>query len=432
MLYEIYKKRIKKIQSHLKEGETLLLFAANHLIRNRDVEYKFRQDSDFFYLTGITEPDGILVLKREYSGLFVLPKDKEKEIWTGIRIGKKEAKKLLDLNESYDTTEWNDKSVELLTNTFTLFHFFGKDKERDSGLIAVCDHLNKRSRIGQYGPHRIEIPDFLHEMRLIKSKEEIDAIKESAEITKDGHLALFKETKPGMFEYELEAILEREYLRQGAWGGGYGHIVASGANATILHYTFNNAKIKKGDLILIDSGAEKNYYTADVTRVYPADKKFTPAQRDIYEVVLDAQKRAIKNTIAGKQFVAVHEETVRDLCIGLKYLKLIKGSVDSVMEKGDYRKFYMHRTGHWLGMDVHDVGKYFEKGESRKLVDGMVTTVEPGLYFDPTDKSIPKHFRGIGIRIEDDILVNGKNPINLTSSIPKEVEEIEAIRESAF
>jgi Xaa-Pro aminopeptidase len=432
MAYDIYKKRIQKIQARLKEGETLVLFAASHLIRNRDVEYKFRQDSDYFYLTGITEPDGILVLKKNYAALFVLPKDKEKEIWTGIRIGKKEAKKRLDLDEAFDSTEWNDKSVELLTNTYTLFYFFGKDKDRDSGIIALCDHLNKRSRIGQYGPHRIEIPDFLHEMRMIKSKEEIEAIEESVRITHAGHMALLKETKPGMFEYELEAILEREYLSQGAWGGGYGHIVASGHNATILHYTFNNIKIKKGDLLLIDSGAEKNYYTADVTRVYPADKKFTPAQRDVYEVVLDAQKRAIANTIAGKQFLAVHEETVRDLCIGLKYLKLIKGSVESVMKKGDYRKFYMHKTGHWLGMDVHDVGKYFENGQSRKLVNGMVTTVEPGLYFDPNDLTIPKHFRGIGIRIEDDILVNGKNPINLTSSIPKEVEEIEAIRENAF
>lgn len=432
MAYEIYKKRIAKVQSHLKEEETLLVYAANHLIRNRDVEYKFRQDSDYFYLTGLTEPDGILVLKKDYSGLFVLPKDKEKEIWTGIRIGKKDAKKFLNLTETFDTTEWNDKSVELLTNTFTLFHFFGKDKERDSGLIAVCDHLNKRSRIGQYGPHRIEIPDFLHEMRMIKSKEEIEIIKEAVRITHNGHLALFKETKPGMYEYELEAILEREYLKEGAWGGGYGHIVASGANATILHYTFNNAKIKKGDLLLIDSGAEKNCYTADVTRVYPADKKFTPAQRDVYEVVLDAQKRAIANTVVGKQFLSIHEETVRDLCIGLKYLKLFKGSIDSVMEKGEYRKFYMHKTGHWLGMDVHDVGKYFQNGKSRKLVNGMVTTVEPGLYFDPSDSTIPKHFRGIGIRIEDDILVNGKTPINLTSSIPKEAEEIEAIRETAF
>ena len=432
MAYEIYKKRIAKVQSHLKEGETLLVYAANHLIRNRDVEYKFRQDSDYFYLTGLTEPDGILVLKKDYSGLFVLPKDKEKEIWTGIRVGKKDAKKFLNVTETFDTTEWNDKSVELLTNTFTLFHFFGKDKDRDSGLIAVCDHLNKRSRIGQYGPHRIEIPDFLHEMRMIKSKEEIQAIQESARITHNGHMALFSETKPGMYEYELEAILEREYLKEGAWGGGYGHIVASGANATILHYTFNNAKIKKGDLLLIDSGAEKNCYTADVTRVYPADKKFTPAQRDVYEVVLDAQKRAIANTVVGKQFLSIHEETVRDLCIGLKYLKLFKGSIDSVMEKGEYRKFYMHKTGHWLGMDVHDVGKYFQNGKSRKLVNGMVTTVEPGLYFDPSDSTIPKHFRGIGIRIEDDILVNGKTPINLTSSIPKEAEEIEAIRETAF
>ena len=373
-----------------------------------------------------------MVLKKDYSGLFVLPKDKEKEIWTGIRVGKKDAKKFLNVTETFDTTEWNDKSVELLTNTFTLFHFFGKDKDRDSGLIAVCDHLNKRSRIGQYGPHRIEIPDFLHEMRMIKSKEEIQAIQESARITHNGHMALFSETKPGMYEYELEAILEREYLKEGAWGGGYGHIVASGANATILHYTFNNAKIKKGDLLLIDSGAEKNCYTADVTRVYPADKKFTPAQRDVYEVVLDAQKRAIANTVVGKPFLSIHEETVRDLCIGLKYLKLIKGSIDSVMEKGEYRKFYMHKTGHWLGMDVHDVGKYFQNGKSRKLVNGMVTTVEPGLYFDPSDSTIPKHFRGIGIRIEDDILVNGKTPINLTSSIPKEAEEIEAIRETAF
>jgi Xaa-Pro aminopeptidase len=217
MEYEIYKKRIKKVQSQLKDGETLLLFAATHLIRNRDVEYKFRQDSDFFYLTGITEPDGILVLKNNYSSLFVLPKDKEKEIWTGIRIGKKEAKRILSLDESFETTQWNDKSVELLTNTFTLFHFFGKDKERDSGIIAVCDHLNKRSRIGQYGPHRIEIPDFLHEMRMIKSKEEIQSIQDSVSITMEGHLALFRETKPGMYEYELEAILEREYLKRGGF-----------------------------------------------------------------------------------------------------------------------------------------------------------------------------------------------------------------------
>lgn len=428
MANEIYKKRIKKVQSILKEGETLLLFAANHLIRNRDVEYKFRQNSDYFYLTGFTEPDGILVLKKNYSGLFVLPKDKEKEIWTGIRIGKKEAKKLLSLDETFDATEWNDKCIELLTNSDTLYHFFGKDKVRDTDLITVCEHLNKRSRIGEYGPTKIQIPEFLHEMRMIKSKEEIDAILESAKITEKGHIALMLETRPNMYEYELEAILEREYLRHGAWGGGYGHIVAAGVNATILHYTFNNAKIKKGDLILVDSGAEKNCYTADVTRVYPADKKFTSPQKDVYEIVLNAQKKAIHNTVEGKQFLAIHEETVRDLIIGLKSLKLLKGSVDKIFEKGEYRKFYMHKTGHFLGMDVHDVGRYFEKGESRKLVNGMMTTVEPGLYFDPTDKSIPKHFRGIGIRIEDDILVQGKTPINLTASIPKEVSEIEAIR----
>jgi Xaa-Pro aminopeptidase len=424
----LYIQRIALVQKKLKENEALLLFANHHQIRNRDVEYKFRQDSDFFYLTGINEPEAILFLTKKSSCAFVLPKDKEREIWTGVRLGKTAVKKFLNLTESFDTTEWKSQSLQLLKNIESLFYFYGKNSERDTEIFSLAESLNSRSRLGDFGPTQIKIPTFLHEMRLFKSKEEIEILEESARITALGHISLFSETKIGMYEYELEAILEREYLKAGAWGGGYGHIVASGKNATVLHYTFNNKKILKDELILVDSGAEKGNYTADVTRVYPSGKKFTSAQRSVYEIVLEAQKKAIASMIVGNEFLNVHISTVYNLIDGLKTLKLLKGSRDEIFEKEKYKKFYMHKTGHWLGMDVHDVGNYYIQGKSRKLETGMVATVEPGLYFDPTDKTIPKEFRGIGIRIEDDILVNGKNPINLTKAIPKEISEIESYR----
>ncbi|NUM42802.1 MAG: aminopeptidase P N-terminal domain-containing protein, partial [Leptospiraceae bacterium] len=398
-------------------------------IRNKDVEYKFRQDSDFYYLTGIEEPDAILILKNNYSAIFALPKNKEKEIWTGIRLGKEKIKQFLQLTESFDLQDWGSQKERLFTNEEKIFYFFGKDKERDNEILTLCDTLNKKLRDGNYGPEKIEFPSFLHEMRLIKSKEEIDCIRESIRITKLGHLELMKKAKYGMIEFELEAILESEYIRQGAWGGGYGHIVASGKNATILHYTKNNSVIQKNDLILVDSGAEKNYYTADVTRVFPAGKKFTTPQKEIYSLVLIAQKEAISLVTKNRRFSEIHEKTVYALCEGLKDLNLLKGSISQIIETESYKKFFMHKTGHWLGLDVHDVGKYYIDGKSRRLEDGQVTTIEPGLYFDASDNSIPKHFRGIGIRIEDDILVNGKNPINLTKEIPKEIEEIEDLRE---
>ncbi|MCB1193192.1 MAG: aminopeptidase P N-terminal domain-containing protein [Leptospiraceae bacterium] len=430
MNYDLHQKRIKQVMNLLQEGETLLLFAATYQIRNRDVEYKFRQDSDFFYLTGFNEPNAILVLKSDYSAMFVLPKDKEKETWTGIRVGKSKTKKLLNLHQSFDLTEWDSKKEELLTNQHTLYYFFGNNQNRDTEILNLCSALGKKLRDGKFGPERIEQPSFLHEMRMIKSPEEIEQIKISTEITKHGHISLMKKAAAGIYEYELESILENEYLSRGAWGGGYGHIVAGGKNATILHYTTNNCKLKKGDLVLVDSGAEKDYYTADVTRVFPVDKKFTEVQKEVYEVVLQAQKKAISLVTEGRKYWDVHKETVRELSSSLKSLKLLKGSLDSIIKGEKYKKFYMHKTGHWLGMDVHDAGKYYDrKGESRILENGQVLTIEPGLYFDPSDTSIPKHFRGIGIRIEDDILVNFKQPINLTESIPKEIKDIEAIRE---
>jgi Xaa-Pro aminopeptidase len=335
---------------------------------------------------------------------------------------------LLDLNESYDLSEWDTKKYELLTNIETLFYFFGKNQERDREILGVCDTLHKKLREGKFGPSRIELPEFLHEERRIKSPEEIEFLKEAVRISVAGHIKAITKTKPGMFEYELEAILEREYLKNGAFGGGYGHIVASGPNATVLHYTENNRVIQKNELILIDSGAEKDYYTADITRTYPSGKKFTEPQREIYELVLLSQKNAISLTTEGTPFQEIHLATVKFLSMGLKELKLLDGSIDEIIEKETFKKYYMHRTGHFLGMDVHDVGKYFRNGISRPLENGQVTTVEPGLYFDPTDFTIPEKYRGIGIRIEDDVVVNGKNPIVLTELAPKEIEDLENLR----
>ncbi|EMO61983.1 aminopeptidase P family protein [Leptospira borgpetersenii] len=426
MTHALYRERIAEVQKKLKDGEVLIVFAASHLIRNRDVDYKFRQDSDYYYLTGLDESDGIIILKNSYKSIFVLPKDKEKEIWTGIRVGKERAKELLRLDESFDTTEWESKLDEILLNQHTLYHFFGKNLVRDTRLIEWIYSLNQRSREGKFGPRRIESPDFLHWMRMFKSPMEIDALRESARITALGHERLMRESRPGMYEYELEAILESEYLKHGAWGGGYGHIVAGGKNATILHYTSNNCKLNDGELVLVDSGAEKGYYTADVTRNFPVGKKFSSEQKAVYEVVLKAQKEAVSNTKEGVEFVAIHEQAVRTLVEGLKDLGLLRGSTDSVLEQGTFKKYYMHRTSHYLGMDVHDVGTYYQNGASKKLESGQVITIEPGLYFDPNDLEIPEKFRGIGVRIEDDVLVRGSNPLNLTSMIPKEIDEIES------
>ena len=423
-----YTARIKKVQSFLKEGELLLLFGAGMQTRNSDVEYKFRQDSDFYYLTGHDEPDAVLVLARGYSAAFVLPREKAKEIWTGTRVGREAVKKRLGLTESFELGEWDKKKEELFTGKHTLWYFFGNNPERDIEITGLCATLARKLRDGRVGPTSIRRPVFLHEMRMVKSPEEIGKIRTAAGITRDAHIRLMKETRPGMNECELEAILESEFLRSGAWGGGYGHIVAGGKNATILHYTANNQPLKKEDLVLVDSGAEKDYYTADVTRTFPVGERFSREQQEIYEIVLNAQKAAIDKCRAGNTFAAVHESALQVIVKGLVGLGLLKGTVSSNIKKGTYKKYYMHKIGHWLGMDVHDVGSYFSGGKSRALKNGYVLTVEPGLYFDTEDKSIPKKYRGIGIRIEDNILVKGNTPENLTEMIPKEIQDIEALR----
>ncbi len=430
--WQIHKDRLAKVQSKLNASEILLVFGAKHKIRNRDVEYKFRQDSDFYYLTGINESDSILFVTKDSKGMFCLPKDKEREIWTGVRLGKQKIKNLLGFDLVFDLHEWQKEIPNLLLNNRLLYHFFGYDSKRDLELLELCRAVSNKARDGKVAPTTIAEPTFLHEMRRTKSQDEIINIQDSARITKNGHLALFRETRIGMYEFELESILEREYLKEGAWGGGYGHIVASGVNACVLHYVENNSQIKKNDLILVDSGAEKGYYTADVTRVFPAGKEFTEPQKIIYEIVLASQKNAIQLAKKGVLFQDIHLKTVRFLTDCLIDLGFLKGSLDFNIEKGHYKQFYMHKTGHFLGMDVHDVGSYFQEGKSMPLQDGQVITVEPGIYIDPKNTKVPPEFRGIGIRIEDDILINGNSPINLTGEIPKEIDEIEELRREAY
>ena len=425
---EIFRNRIQKVQNLLKEEELLLLFGNTHAIRNRDVEYKFRQDSDFYYLTGLEEEDSILYLKKNDSGIFALPKDKEKEIWTGIRHGKEKIAKLLNLKNAYLNTEFDSQIGEIFKNTEVLYYFLGKNSQNDSRVIPLLHRLQEQSRLNHFYPTTIKRPSFLHALRATKQPEEVGALMESAKITAAGHLEIMRASKPEMYEYELEAILEHEYKKFGSWGGGYGHIVATGKNACILHYTSNSEQLKNGELVLVDSGAEKYYYTADVTRCFPVGKKFTDSQKIIYEIVLAAQKNAIALCKSGVVYSDIHDKTVDFFISVLKDLRLLKGTEEKIKETGEYKKFYMHKTGHFLGMDVHDVGKYFEKNESVKLQAGNVITIEPGLYFDPEDETIPKEFRGIGIRIEDDVLIEKNSAKVLTSMIPKEISEIEALK----
>lgn len=421
-------KRIARVKKYLKEGEGLLLFASSGVKRNSDVEYKFRQDSSFYYLTGFAEADAILFITKKKTVMFVLAKDREKEIWTGIRTGRINIKKILQLDESYDVNDWQIQKQNLLSSIHTLFYFFGENELRDREILQSITTIARGIRDGRTAPVRIERPLFLHEMRLFKTEFEIKKIREAANITNIGHRLAMQEAKPGKREFEIEALLEKTYLEMGAWGGGYGHIVASGINATILHYTSNSAVMQEGDLLLIDSGAEKDYYTADVTRTFPVGKKFSQAQKEIYTIVLHAQKQAISTAKAGARLLDLHQITLKYLIEGLIKLKILQGSLASNLKSKAYNRFFMHKTSHWLGMDVHDVGNYFSAGESRKLTNGMVFTVEPGLYFAASDRTVPAKYRGIGIRIEDNILVNGNNPVNLTEMIPKEIEEIENLK----
>lgn len=400
--------------------------------RTADQDYGFRQDSDFYYLTGFKEPESVLVLAPQHPEhqviLFVRPRDKEREIWDGRRAGTEGALRQYGADAAYTIDQLEEVLPRYLDNQSTLWFRIGRAPQWDERILGLVKSYRTKARSGVTGPTTLVDPaTVLHEMRLFKSPEEADLMRRSAAIAAEAHVRAMRETRPGMMEYEVQAELEYVFKRRGAMGAAYGSIVGGGDNACILHYGENDARLQDGDLLLIDAGAELDFYASDITRTFPVNGRFSPAQREIYELVLESQLEAIRLCRPGVSFMAVHERAVEVLTTGLVRLGLLQGEVSDLIAAEAYKAFYMHKTGHWLGLDVHDVGAYKVDDEWRQLAAGMVLTVEPGLYIaHGTDGVDPKYW-GIGVRIEDDVLVTENGCEVLTAGVPKEVAEIERL-----
>jgi Xaa-Pro aminopeptidase len=413
-------------------GGVMLLPAADEKPRNADSEYLFRQDSDYAYAVGLDEPTGCALLSARKGErklvLFVRPRDPEKEIWNGRRVGVEGAKAVLGADEAFPVAELDAKLAEWLDAAPTLWFKVGQDPAWDLRVARTLNDLRASARLGKRPPGAIVEPGrIVHELRLLKEPGELARLRKAAEITAEAHLAAMRDGAAGRREHQVQAEIEYAFLRRGGSGPGYGTIVAAGGNSTILHYRAGDALLADGQVCLVDAGGEYDWYTADVTRTFPVSGEFTKAQRDLYELCLAAQKEGIEAVKPGVTVDEIHERTVRRLTDGLIALGLLQGNADERIADKSYRRYYMHRTSHWLGMDVHDVGDYYVGGKSRALAPGMVLTVEPGIYVAETDERAPKEMRGVGIRIEDDVLVTEQGRENLTAAVPKEVAEVEAV-----
>jgi Xaa-Pro aminopeptidase len=396
-------------------------------IRNNDVEHEYRQDSDLFYLTGFDEPESVAVLDavtRKIT-LFVRPRDRDREVWDGPRAGIDGAKALYGADESFVISELDDKLPGLLQNHRRVYYRLGHNRKFDDRLLGGIDRVKARQRTGVYPPTEVVDPGtILHEMRLRKTVPELEAMRTAARITREAHEIAMRRTRPGMHEYEVEALLLDTFRRHGSERPAYGSIVGSGPNACVLHYRKNDRRMHEGELLLIDAGCEYGYYASDVTRTFPVGQAFSREQQAIYELVLEAQLKGIEATRPGANLDAIHALNVEIITRGLVRLGLLQGEPEKLIETEGYKRFFMHRTSHWLGMDVHDVGSYYEGGKPRPLEAGMVLTVEPGIYIAPDDATVPAEWRGIGVRIEDDVLVTLSEPEVLTAGIPKTVDEV--------
>ncbi len=429
----LYRERRQRVLDALGAG-LLLLPTARHQLRNGDVHYPFRAGSDFHYLTGLHEPDAVLVAWRTKPGkhtavLFVLPRDKEREIWDGRRVGVKRAVSVYGVDQAHKIATLHDQLAKLLDGHTRLFHRLDADPAFDRRLFTTLARAAATRRRANAPAHPIIQDPFptIGAQRLLKSPAEVECLARAADVTAQGHLAAMRTARPGRNEYEVQAEVEAAFRRGGALREGYSSIVASGPNACILHYHENNRVLRRGDLLLLDAGAEVDMYTADVTRTFPVSGKFTEAQRRVYALVLRAQKAAIRTVKPGAPWNAPHKAAVRVLTRGLVDLRLLRRRpLKKLIAKAAFKRFYMHGTSHWLGLDVHDVGAYQDgDGKPVRLRPGMVLTVEPGLYFDPRDRSVPAPYRGIGVRIEDDVLVTRSGHRVLTASAPKEIADIE-------
>jgi Xaa-Pro aminopeptidase len=416
--------------AQMEPNSIALIPAAPPRFRNADTEYLYRQNSDFYYLTGLDEPRALLALipgrRHGESVLFCQEKDKLKELWDGILLGPDAALTELGVDDAYPISDIDDILPGLIEGRDRVYYAMGKDDQFDDTVMDWVKTIRSKAKLGAHPPGEFLVLDhILHELRLIKSGAEIKLMEQAAKISAEGHRRAMAYCKPGVHEYELEAELLYAFTRNGSRAPAYSSIVASGDNACVLHYNTNNAEIKEGDLILIDAGCEYEHYASDITRTFPATGKFTPEQKAIYEIVLKAQEAAIEAVQPGAQWDAPHHASVKVITQGLVKLGLLKGRPAQLIKSEAYKDFYMHRVGHWIGMDVHDVGDYKIDDTWRELEPGMVITIEPGIYIAPDNTKVAKKWRGIGVRIEDDVLVTKAGYRILSKGIPKTVEEIE-------
>ncbi len=424
-----YIERRKRLAGAMGKGVAVLRTAPER-VRNRDAHHPYRFDSYFYYLSRFTEPDAVLVITTEHeprSILFCRDKDIEREIWDGFRYGPDGARETFEVDEAHTIAEADELLPKLLENQPALYYEVGGDPAWDNRVIGWLNAVRAKGRSGVTAPSEIhDVRSILDEMRLVKDASEIETMKTAARISARAHVRAMRATKPGLREYEVEAELLHEFRRSGAQSPAYTSIVAGGSNACVLHYVDNNSLLNDGDLLLIDAGCELNGYASDITRTFPVNGKYSGPQRDIYELVLAAQAAAIKQVKPGNEWEDPHRAAVEILAQGFIDLGLCQGTRDAVIESGDYKKFYMHRTGHWLGMDVHDVGDYKRDGVWRKLEPGMALTVEPGCYIRAAD-DVPERFWGIGVRIEDDAVVTQQGNDIITREVPKTIAEIETL-----
>lgn len=432
-----YQVRRKKLFSQLADNALVMVASGEEQIRNRDVEYPFRADSDFFYLTGFIEADSILVLikkdGKQQTIIFVRPKDKKQEIWQGRRLGVEVAAKTLGVDQAFSNEDFDEKMAEKVVDIETIYFSFAQLNQWSEVVASWVEVQKEKSRQGVTPTHQLfDVDSLLHEARVIKTPAEIAIIRQAAQISVKGHLAAMQ-VKGLEYEYQVQAKLEAEFKQAGSPRIAFSSICASGDNACILHYTENSDRLKKDALILVDAGAEYQGYAGDITTTFPVSGRFTEPQKELYELVLKAQQTVISIIKPNIQYDELHRCAAKIITQGLIDLGILKGKVNELIENKSYKQFFMHGTGHWLGMDVHDVGNYKVNKQWRKLEQGMVLTVEPGIYISVEvgeELKVDKKYWDIGIRIEDDILVTNNGNELLTTGLPRTVSEIEAYMES--
>jgi Xaa-Pro aminopeptidase len=426
----VYAERRRRLAAAIGDGVAVIPTAPER-VRNRDSHYPYRFDSHFYYLSGFGEPEAVLVLVGNKSLLFCREKNPERETWDGFRYGPDAARERFGFDEAHPIASLDQEMARLLENRPALYYPMGADAQWDARAIRWLNAVRERVRAGIAAPERVQdVRALIDDMRLVKDAHELAIMRRAARIAAQAHRRAMQRARPGRTEYEVEAELLYEFRRNGAQFPAYSPIVAGGANACVLHYVANDAPLRDGDLLLIDAGCELDGYASDITRTFPVNGRFSAGQREVYEVVLAAQRAAMDKVRPGCGWNEPHDAAVKVLAQGLIDLKLIAGALDEVLEKETYKRFYMHRTGHWLGLDVHDAGEYKRQGDWRALAPGMTLTVEPGLYIRAED-DVPERLRNIGIRIEDDVLVTDAGCEVITAEAPKAIADIEALMRDA-